>query len=97
MHGDNEDDGDDSITDVEFTYSLRCSSFLGFNQLCTQDPIKVAPKRNYNGDYRQGASGPGAEGAVMFQVFFFFFGGGGVASLNRVYFAAGTVGFQSVY
>ena len=24
-------------------------------------------------------------------------GGGGVASLNRVYFAAGTVGFQSVY
>ena len=52
VHGDNEDDGDDSITDVEFPYSLRCSSFLGFNQIYTQDPIKVTPKRNFNGDYR---------------------------------------------
>ena len=35
---------------------------------------------------------------ILILVRFFFFGGGPpVASLNRVYFAAGTVGFQSVY
>ena len=37
-----------------FAYSLRCSSFLGFNQFYIKDPKKVAAKRSHNGDYREG-------------------------------------------
>ena len=28
--------------------------FFGFNQIYTKDPKKITPKKDYNGDYRQG-------------------------------------------